>query len=176
MYVCVCVCVCVCLCAHSLSLFLSAPACWPFKDVEDPFSGRIQDMEVVNCWHLFFVIPRCSVLFEASPFLVFVKLKSVLLGSSFPAFLACRVGPACLGLASADLSRLSVVVDTCSGPNEGQQGPCLGADPFSLQSRPVNTKVFSFVPQTLEGRGDSQWTLTEWEATRHLGIIYELRV
>ena len=44
----VCVCVCMCLCVRSLSLFLSAPACWPFKDMEDPFSGRIQDMEVVN--------------------------------------------------------------------------------------------------------------------------------
>ena len=64
--VCVRVCVraCVCVCARTLSLFLSVPACWPLKDMENPFSGRIQDMEVVNsCQSLFFCYPWmfCSI-------------------------------------------------------------------------------------------------------------------
>lgn len=55
----------------SLCLSFSPPACLPFKDVEDSFSGRIQDTEVFNNQQLpFFVIPGYSGLFNVTAFLV----------------------------------------------------------------------------------------------------------
>lgn len=88
-----------------LSLPLSLPVCLPFKDMEDSFSGRIQDMDVFDSWQSCFVTLGCFGLFIVVPFLVFVKLKSTLWISSFPASFAYRIGPTLQGLASTDLSR-----------------------------------------------------------------------
>ena len=123
---------CVCGCVRAWDLFLSLllPS-GLLKTWKIHFQGefKIQRLLTVDS-HFFVVTPGCSI--WSIPASGLSKTEARAAGFLLSSFLGQQDRAACLGLASADLSRSPVVVPTCSGPNAWQRGSCLGPTPFSL--------------------------------------------
>lgn len=86
---------------------LPTPCCLSFKDREDSFSGRIQDINVFNSWlSSFFVIPGCLSLFDIASLSCLQKLKSALSVFSFQSYLSYGFWFIFHSLTLIDLSKL----------------------------------------------------------------------